>query len=98
MPNSLCRRGHPREKGKDCKECARISNKAWRERNAEQHRNNARAWNAAHPDRASLHRKKNYAKNLDARRAASRAWYYAHREEALFKAKRRRVRRGMGFN
>ena len=72
---SICKRGHTRIKGKECKECQRIRNAEYRARDPEFHRQRCHQWreNLSEERRAQI---------LEIARIRTRAWVNKNPERA----------------
>lgn len=73
---SICKRGHTRIKGKECKECQRIRNAEYRLRNPESSRQRCKEWR----QRISEEQREQIAAVA---RERTKAWMEAHPERAM---------------
>jgi len=72
----ICRKGLHQFSGKQCGECIKITNKAWKEANSEQEKANTKAWKEANKDKIKAW----YEANKEVCNAKKKAWKEVNKE------------------
>jgi len=73
----ICRKGLHQFSGKQCGECIKITNKAWKEANSEQEKANTKAWKEANKDKIKAW----YEANKEVCNAKKKAWREANKDK-----------------